>query len=64
MIGATLGVAVLGALYRGARRREFAATQWSAGCVLAYFGGAIVEIAGALIALAFIRGNSMEQKSR
>jgi hypothetical protein len=32
------------------------------GLRLAYFGGAVVEIAGALIALGFIRSDSLGQK--
>jgi MFS family permease len=62
MIGATLGIAALGALYAvhaGANSPQ----SMVDGLRLAYLGGAVVEIAGALIALAFVRSDSMEQKS-
>ncbi len=61
MIGATLGVAVLGAMF-AVRAGADSAEAMVSGLRLAYFGGAVVEIAGALIALAFIRSDSLEQK--
>ena len=61
MIGATLGVAVLGAMF-AVRAGTGSPEAMVSGLRLAYFGGAVVEIAGALIALAFIRSNSLEQK--
>jgi MFS transporter, DHA2 family, methylenomycin A resistance protein len=61
MIGATLGVAVLGAMF-AVRAGAGSPEAVVSGLRLAYFGGAAVEIAGALIALAFIRSDSLEQK--
>lgn len=61
MIGATLGVAVLGAMF-AVRAGADSAEAMVSGLRLAYLGGAVVEIAGALIALAFIRSDSLEQK--
>jgi hypothetical protein len=34
------------------------------GLRVAYLGGALVELAGAMIALVFIRNDSMEQRKR
>jgi MFS transporter, DHA2 family, methylenomycin A resistance protein len=62
MVGATLGVAALGALFAvhaGDNRPE----AMVSGLRLAYLGGAIVELTGALIALAFIRGDAIKQKA-
>jgi MFS transporter, DHA2 family, methylenomycin A resistance protein len=61
MLGATLGIAALGAIYAShlqgdAPRGMLAGLRW------AYFGGAIGELSGALIALIFIRANSMAEK--
>jgi predicted MFS family arabinose efflux permease len=61
MIGATLGIAVLGALY-AVHAGESSPDAVLSGLRLAYLGGAIVEFAGALTALAFIRADSMEQR--
>jgi MFS transporter, DHA2 family, methylenomycin A resistance protein len=61
MIGATLGIAVLGAVF-AARAAERTAEAMMHGLRLAYLGGALVELAGALVALAFIRRDSMEQR--
>jgi EmrB/QacA subfamily drug resistance transporter len=63
MIGATLGVAVLGAMF-AVRAGGNSPDAMVSGLRAAYLGGAIVEIAGALIALAFIRSDSMEQRSK
>ena len=63
MIGATLGVAVLGAMF-AVRAGGNSPDAMVSGLRAAYLGGAIVEIAGALIALAFIRRDSMEQRSK
>jgi DHA2 family methylenomycin A resistance protein-like MFS transporter len=63
MIGATLGVAVLGAMF-AVRAAGNSPDAMVSGLRAAYLGGAIVEIAGALIALAFIRSDSMEQRSK
>jgi MFS transporter, DHA2 family, methylenomycin A resistance protein len=62
MVGATLGVAVLGSLFAvhaGDSRPEAVVS----GLRLAYLGGAIVELTGALIALVFIRGDAIKQKA-
>ena len=40
------------------------ATTAHDGLRVAYLGGALVELAGALIALVFIRDDSMEQRKR
>jgi MFS family permease len=60
MVGATLGIAVLGALFAVHAGGDSPDAMIS-GLRLAYLGGAMVELAGALIALAFIRADSMEQ---
>jgi DHA2 family methylenomycin A resistance protein-like MFS transporter len=63
MVGATLGVAVLGSIYavhagQGAREATVA------GLRLALLGGAIGELSGAVLAFAFIRSDSMQQKQK
>jgi hypothetical protein len=40
------------------------ATTAHSGLRVAYLGGALVELAGAMIALIFIRSDSMEQRKR
>jgi MFS family permease len=60
MVGATLGIAVLGALF-AMRAGGDSPDAMISGLRLAYLGGAMVELAGALIALAFIRADSMDQ---
>jgi MFS transporter, DHA2 family, methylenomycin A resistance protein len=62
MVGATLGVAVLGSLFAvhaGDNRPE----AMISGLRLAYLGGAIVELTGALIALMFIHDDAIKQKA-
>ena len=62
MVGATLGVAVLGSLFAihaGDNRPE----AMISGLRLAYLGGAVVELTGALIALAFIHDDAIKQKA-
>jgi hypothetical protein len=51
---------------RAAQRPEISqqATTAHDGLRVAYLGGALVELAGALIALFFIRDDSMEQRKR
>jgi len=61
MVGATLGIAALGALF-AVHAADNTSDAMVAGLRLAYLGGGIVELAGALVALAFIRGDSMEQR--
>ena len=60
MIGATLGIAILGAIFAvhaAAGSPQDAVT----GLRLAYFGGACAEFAGALIAVTFIRADAARQ---
>jgi hypothetical protein len=59
MIGATLGIAVLGAAFAVQAAGQTAEAMVS-GLRVAYLGGALVELAGAMIALVFIRDDSME----
>jgi MFS family permease len=61
MVGATLGIAVLGALF-AVRASESTPEAMVSGLRLAYLVGALVELAGAAVALAFIRSDSMEQR--
>jgi DHA2 family methylenomycin A resistance protein-like MFS transporter len=63
MIGATLGIAVLGAAFAVQSAGQTAEAMVS-GLRVAYLGGALVELAGALIAITFIRDDSMEQRKR
>lgn len=62
MIGATLGIAVLGAVFA-----VYAAAGTTLGTVtglrLAFLGGAIVELTGAALAVVFICANSAEQSA-
>jgi EmrB/QacA subfamily drug resistance transporter len=60
MVGATLGIAVLGALF-AVHAGDDAPEAMLSGLRLAYLGGALVEFTGAAIAFAFIRADSMEQ---
>jgi MFS transporter, DHA2 family, methylenomycin A resistance protein len=62
MIGATLGVAVLGSVF-AVHAGEGAAEGMVSGARVALFGGAIAELVGAAVARAFIRVDSMEHKS-
>jgi MFS transporter, DHA2 family, methylenomycin A resistance protein len=57
MVGATLGVAVLGALFAIFGRGE---SGIAGGLVPAFIGGAAAELLGAVIAVAFIRRDSIE----
>lgn len=63
MVGAALGVAVLGAIY-AVHQGDADPQAALPGLRLAYFVGGCVELAGALTALLFIRADSMEQKHR
>jgi MFS family permease len=63
MIGATLGIAVLGTLFALHAGNQEPDTM-VAGLRLAYIGGAAVELVGALVALWFIKRNSTEQSKR
>ena len=62
MVGATLGVAVLGSLF-AIHASDNRPEAMISGLRLAYLGGAVVELTGALIALAFIRGDAIKQKA-
>jgi predicted MFS family arabinose efflux permease len=62
MVGATLGVAVLGSLF-AVHASDSQPEAMVSGLRLAYLGGAIVELTGALIALAFIRDDAIKQKA-
>ena len=58
MIGATMGIAVLGAIYASHAARGTQDDKLS-GLRLAYLGGAIAELSGAVIAGVFTRHDSM-----
>jgi EmrB/QacA subfamily drug resistance transporter len=62
MIGATLGIAVLGAIYAVAHGGQ--PQEALNGLRLAYLVGGCVELAGAAVAFLYIRADSMEQKQR
>lgn len=61
MVGATMGIAILGAIY-AAHVQAFGDGEASRGMLdglrWAFIGGAIGELSGALIALVFVRANS------
>jgi EmrB/QacA subfamily drug resistance transporter len=59
MLGATLGVAVLGALFA-----VFGRGNVAAGLALAYVGGGVVEALGAMTAFLFIRRDSLDRHCR
>jgi len=59
MIGATLGIAVLGSVF-AVHAGEGAPDSMVSGLRVALFGGAVAELAGAAVALAFTRADSME----
>jgi hypothetical protein len=61
MVGATLGIAILGTVY--AVHAANPATQMT-GFQLALGGGAIAELVGVVIALRYIAANSAEQQHR
>ncbi len=61
MTGATMGIALLGAIY--ASYAQAGGTQaMLSGLHWAFLGGAIAELSGVVIALVFTRANSMVQK--
>jgi EmrB/QacA subfamily drug resistance transporter len=60
MIGATLGVAVLGAMFA----MHVADGLGTRGLAIAYFGGGISELIGAVVAFAFIRSDSLRQPAQ
>jgi len=62
MVGATLGIAVLGAVF-AVHAADNAPEAMVSGLRLAYLGGAAVELAGALVSFAFIDRDAMEQRS-
>ena len=57
MIGATLGVAVLGAMFA----MHVADGVGTRGLAIAYFVGGIGELIGAVVAFAFIRSDSLRR---
>jgi hypothetical protein len=59
MLGATLGVAVLGAVFATFARGSADRSDIVAGLVPAYLGGGIVEMLGAAAAFLFIRRGSL-----
>jgi MFS transporter, DHA2 family, methylenomycin A resistance protein len=63
MVGATLGIAALGAVFA-----VYAGDNTAAGMVtglrFAFIGGAVAELIGAAIAVAFTRPDSMEARPR
>jgi MFS family permease len=61
MIGATLGVAVLGAVFAMHVAQGVVGTQ---GLAPAYLGGGIGELIGALVAFAFIRCDSLRRPAQ
>ncbi len=61
MTGATMGIAVLGAIY-AAHAKAGGPHAILDGLRWAFLGGAIGELSGAVIALVFTRANSMAQK--
>ncbi len=64
MVGATLGVAILGAIFAArAGQHAPAGADFLPGLRAALTGGGLAELIGAVIALAFIRSNSLHAKS-
>jgi MFS transporter, DHA2 family, methylenomycin A resistance protein len=64
MVGATLGVAILGAIFAGhAGQDATAGTDFVTGLRAALTGGGVAELVGAVIAFTFIRSNSLHAKS-
>jgi MFS family permease len=61
MVGATLGVAILGALFAVFSRGE---SGFVGGLAPAFIGGAGAELFGAMVALVFIRANSLQHHAR
>jgi EmrB/QacA subfamily drug resistance transporter len=62
MVGATLGVAILGALFAShAGPQAASSADFLAGMRVALCGSGAAELAGALVAVAFIRNDSLRQ---
>jgi MFS transporter, DHA2 family, methylenomycin A resistance protein len=64
MVGATLGVAVLGAVFAVFAGSAGASGHIVSGLVPAYIGGGIVEMLGAVAAFTFIRRGSLHPAPR
>jgi MFS transporter, DHA2 family, methylenomycin A resistance protein len=64
MVGATLGVAVLGALFAAVAGTTGDAGHMAAGLAPAYSVGGIVEIMGAIAAFVFIRDDALDRPAR
>jgi predicted lipid-binding transport protein (Tim44 family) len=63
MIGATLGIAILGALFAALAGQEGAAGQgFLSGLRAAMLVGGAAELVGAVVAFAFIRSDSLRRK--
>jgi hypothetical protein len=58
MIGATMGIAVLGAIY-ASHAQTGTQDGMLSGLRLAYLGGAVAELGGAVIAMLFTHRDSM-----
>jgi DHA2 family methylenomycin A resistance protein-like MFS transporter len=64
MVGATLGVAILGAIFAGhAGQNAAAGADFVDGLRAALTGSGVAELIGAVIALTFIRSNSLHAKN-
>ncbi len=64
MVGATLGVAILGALFAAyAGQQAEAGANFLPGLRAAMTGGGMSELIGALVAFAFIRRDSLKAKA-
>jgi MFS family permease len=63
MVGATLGVAILGTIFAGhAGQNAAAGSDFVSGLRAALMGSAAAELIGAVVAFAFIRSNSLHAK--
>jgi EmrB/QacA subfamily drug resistance transporter len=64
MVGATLGVAILGAIFAAHAGQDVAAaSDFMSGLRAALIGSGVAELSGAAIALAFIRRDSLHAKT-
>jgi len=63
MVGATMGVAVLGAVFASFAGNLDNGGDIAAGLVPAYIGGGISEAIGAIIAFLFIRKDSLDERA-
>jgi histidinol dehydrogenase len=64
MVGATLGIAILGAVFAGhAGQSVSAASDFMSGLRAALIGSGAAELTGVIIAFAFIRRDSLHVKT-